>query len=180
MNAKNYPQLLNYYSLSSQSQNQRQLTESSLPHQKNQLHHLNPLQMAPNSFNGESNPNSYYANSFPNNPNNNRPFFIFTQMPNSLPPSNYNQVIFLQNQPNNNQFFMPVIRQENIGYVLLRNPDQNPNNLNFMQSQNFQHPNNSNSQSFYSSYENNNQNTNLYYSYFKRNTYSNDFQSGGS
>lgn len=161
MNAKNYPQVLNYYRLGLSSQPQRQLAENCIPPQS-QLNHLNhlPANNFPNNFNLGTNPNNYYGNNFSSN---DRPFLIFTQMPNPSPASDYNKIIFMQNPPNNNRIFMPVIQTENIGYVLMRNPNQNLNNLNLMQAQNFRQPSNSNNNNFYSSFESDSQN--MYYRY---------------
>lgn len=141
-------------------------------HQPNQMRQMNLNNL---NFNIAGPTNAYMNPFIQNNLNNSSSYYIVTQMNNPMQmqgiPLNCNNVILIQNaQPQpQNQILVPVMKTQNVGYVLVKNQNQNPNNCLNMPNF-FQFPNNNNL----------NNNQNLYFGSLNGNGFLQDFQNGGN
>lgn len=126
---------------------------------------LNQILVTPNNFITnciEPRTNIFGNPNLGNNTNNDGQIFLLTQMTNTAPPINFNNVPLLQNAQNSNYFLIPVIKPENISYLMLDSPIQiNNSSLNSLNVSNqfyFQDQNSNNNQSFFIKVDNNNLN----------------------
>lgn len=105
-------------------------------------------------------------------------------MPSPVP---YNNVILIQNphqNPHQNQYLMPMLKPENLGYVLVQNVNPNINSnlknyVDFRSVPNYYQYSSETNSNFYTNGQENNQNPNFYLGYVNGNMYPPEFKRSG-
>ena len=135
-----YPSKANLYPFYSIQQNQNimspylmnpqnqinQLNQMNQMNQMNQINQINQIQ---------NNQNNYGVQYFQNKNGNDNQVYIITPISNQIPLNNY--VLFQNPNQNQNQFIMPLMKTENISYLMVKNMNENSNksmNLGNMQN----------------------------------------------